>query len=102
IAELFYVRVDDLVRINDLPSNGLIRTGDLVKVPMAQGRGADSGDKSGDGRLIYYEVKRGDNLWNISQLFGVPLKQLYSSNGLDENARIMPGDTLKVVLREGQ
>lgn len=102
VAELFYVRVDDLVRINGLPRSGLIRTGDLLKVPMTKGRGGNTGGTGGDGRLIYYEVKRGDNLWNISQLFGVPLKQLYSSNGLDEDARIMPGDTLKVVLREGQ
>ncbi len=101
IAELFYVGVDELIRINGLPRNGLIRTGDLVKVPMAKDRPRGGGEGDG-GRLIYYEVKRGDNLWNISQLFGVPLKQLYSSNGLDEHARIMPGDTLKVVLREGQ
>ena len=102
IADLFYVTADVLRRVNGLPHNGLIRSGDLLKVPVGTRTSGGRSPKQSTGRTIYYEVRRGDNLWNISQLFGVPLAEVRDDNALGRDARIMPGDTLKVVLPEGR
>ena len=51
-------------------------------------------------RIVYYKVRRGDNLWNIAQTFKVPVKELTSINDISMDTTLMPGEVLKVPLSE--
>lgn len=42
------------------------------------------------------KVRRGDTLWDIARLHGVPLTSLLHANDLRRNAVIRPGDMLKI------
>ncbi len=110
IAELFGSTVEQLARLNGLERTAVIRTGDLLRVTLSAGgeRGVErrpeprgSGEAAGKGKLVYYEVRKGDTLWGISRLFGVSVEQLRAVNGLGPKGAITPGDTLRVVLKEG-
>ncbi len=43
-----------------------------------------------------YTVKKGDNLWNISQRYGVQVEELAAENNIDLNATLREGRVLKV------
>ncbi len=46
-------------------------------------------------RVVYYEVKRGDSLWSISQKFNVSANQIKKWNNMVSNT-IHPRDSLKI------
>ena len=53
-----------------------------------------------DDRIIYYEVKKGDNLWTIAKQFGVSVSKIFKVNNLTKKSVIMPGSTIKILLSE--
>ena len=65
----------------------------------SQQRPAIAADPSAK-RIVYYKVRRGDNLWNIAQTFKVPVKELTSINDISLDTALMPGEVLKVPLSE--
>lgn len=50
--------------------------------------------------IVYYKVRKGDNLWNIAQSFRVAVKELSTLNNLQPDSTIMPGDVLRVPMSE--
>ncbi|HEX2955947.1 MAG TPA: LysM domain-containing protein, partial [Chitinispirillaceae bacterium] len=54
-------------------------------------------DLQSDQNVVYYEVKRGDNLWRIAGTFGIPVEKLCTINNLTADSVIMPGDVIKVM-----
>ncbi|MEM8867111.1 MAG: LysM peptidoglycan-binding domain-containing protein, partial [Verrucomicrobiota bacterium] len=43
-----------------------------------------------------YTVKRGDNLWNISKTYNVPLNELYAVNGLNKSSVLKVGQQIQI------
>jgi membrane-bound lytic murein transglycosylase D len=98
LAGLFSVSIDDLQEMNGLSGGSILHIGDTLLVPSAP-----SGSRKGrqdPARIVYYEVKKGDNLWTIARKFSIPLDRLLIANDLDRGAVLMPGDTIRVVLLE--
>jgi len=95
IAQNFSIPLDELMRVNDLAENDKIRVGDMIKIPRSEtSRVRKSQELSAN--VVYYQVKQGDNLWNIAETFGIPIQSLLKLNDLNKDSVIMPGDTLKV------
>jgi len=72
---------------------------DSQKDKTINGSGSDAVHPSG--KIIYYTVQRGDNLWKIATHFNVTVDSLFETNNLNQDSVIMPGDTLRIVLPEG-
>ena len=51
-------------------------------------------------RIVYYKVRKGDNLWNIAQSFNVPVRELTAINDIDIDTTLFPGLVLKVPLTQ--
>ncbi len=77
IAQNFSVPLDELLEENDLSENSKIFAGDIIQVPRRYNKIKKHLDN-----IVYYEVKQGDNLWNIAESFGIPVKNLYTANHL--------------------
>lgn len=98
LADFFSIDVATLKRINNLPENGQIKAGNIIKVPR---RSLES-NKSGQRKVVYYKVKNGDTLWDIALQYNVPVDQIYRFNGLEPDSKIRPGDTVKILVMENR
>lgn len=96
IANKYKCSVTDLREWNNLKSNNL-QIGQKLRVYPPDQEQAVASTAKGNGKYIYYTVKAGDNLWDIARRFdGVTVEQIKQLNNLGRNARIMPGQRLKI------
>lgn len=49
---------------------------------------------------IEYIVKPGDTLWNIAQLYNTTVNDIARYNGIIEPDKIMPGQSLRILVSE--
>ncbi|MDR3367012.1 MAG: LysM peptidoglycan-binding domain-containing protein [Prevotellaceae bacterium] len=113
IASRYGVRVQDLRQWNALRSS-YIREGQKLNVyvnPSKAARltaqstspskktAAPNASPGQQSDFLYYEVKRGDTLWSISQQYkylGITPSDLMSLNNLSNTTKIVPGQTIKI------
>jgi membrane-bound lytic murein transglycosylase D len=104
IANRHRTDVITIKSINNLKSNN-IRAGRTLLIPVSRqpleqytlsqnARSFSNLKRSGDGQSMTYTIKRGDNLWDISQRYGVTVEQLCAWNGLTKKSVLRPGKTL--------
>ena len=98
LAALFGVSVGDLAQHNRLGHDHLIKAGDTLNIPAR--RSPLSSPSAPAGEVVYYTVRKGDNLWAIAQRHDIPVKHLRALNGLGRGSVLMPGDTLRIVATE--
>jgi membrane-bound lytic murein transglycosylase D len=98
LAELFSSRVHTIMHLNSIAHPSALRAGDVLRIPVT--RRVSPGMSASNRRIVYYKVRKGDNLWNIAQLFNTSLDNIYKLNGLSERSKLMPGDTVRVLLAE--
>lgn len=94
--------VEALAALNGLPDPDQIYEGQRLVVPGARRDGGDpasgaSGKASrADGKRLFHVVQSGETLWKISRRYQVSLKDLLVWNRLLEDARIQPGDKIRL------
>jgi membrane-bound lytic murein transglycosylase D len=96
IAQNFSISLDELMSANNFDDNTQIHAGKVIRVP-SNGTSRVRKSQEISANVVYYQVKQGDNLWNIAASFGTTVQSLYKLNDLTKDSVIMPGDTLKVL-----
>ncbi|WP_018873705.1 LysM peptidoglycan-binding domain-containing protein [Thioalkalivibrio sp. ALJ16] len=97
IAERAGTRVAVLRDMNNLDGD-MIRAGQTLRLPASAPEDEPLRVASVDTAAAEdYEVQPGDSLWHISQRTGMSIGALRTANGLEPDAILRPGDTLKVV-----
>ncbi len=96
IAQNFGVSVSEIQQLNNMTSSSVLRPGDILRIPQKNQISAGN-DQLLNQDIVYYEVKRGDNLWRIAGTFGIPVEKLCTINNLTADSVIMPGDVIKVM-----
>jgi LysM repeat protein len=94
IAGKYNIKLNKLLQYNDLEavSTGLpLETGTPVYL---QAKKAAVYDKA----VAYHQVKAGDNMYKIAQMYGVRLKDLYKRNGFAMGAQPIVGE--RIMLRK--
>ena len=94
ISQNFSIPLQSLLVINNLTEKSVIHIGDVLLIPPAD---FQRSEKPEDQQIVFYQVKAGDNLWQIANSFGVPVQRLFESNNLSSNSVLMPGDTIRVI-----
>ncbi len=116
IARRYGVTVSQIRRWNGLGHSRLIHPGDTLNIwipreaiqladktplpstPKREEKSTfDSPSSKNSGKVIYYTVRRGDNLWDIANRFGVRIQDIKRWNNRRSNL-IKPGDQLKIIL----
>lgn len=97
IAQRLGVSVEVLRRMNPGVSPHRLSVGQVLRVPASS---ATLGSEGAD-RSVVHRVRRGETLFRIARLYGVPLERLLEYNGLSADAPIRPGDVLKIPPKEG-
>lgn len=85
IALKFNSTEEELCRINGFDEDKILDNGMQIIVPVID-----------NSPYFYYTVKKGDNVYNIADLYKVDYKILLGLNGLDEGDYIYPNQTIIV------
>jgi LysM repeat protein len=99
LAQRHRTTVAVLRKLNDLPGNGTIYVGDLLKVPAAPAAARPRVRVVEKG----YTVRSGDNLTTIAKRYGVSVRTLQVRNKLPRNGLVVIGRRLAipVIVRAG-
>jgi membrane-bound lytic murein transglycosylase D len=84
IASRAGVPISDFLNWNDIPRSARIETDQYYLLGKKRARAQEA----------YHKVEPGENLWAVSQKYGVQLKKLRRYNRLNSNEDIQPGTTL--------
>ena len=84
IASENYVKDRHIRKWNDLPDDAEINAGDIVYLKPKRRRGSEAVHKVTDGETMY----------QISQKYGIKLKQLYKKNRMEYGSQPKPGEVL--------
>ncbi len=100
IAQKYHVSISKIKRWNKLRSNRL-RIGQKLKIysryAVAVSSKPDKQKKSkSNSSFIYYKVKPGDTLWNISRKYSISINDIKKWNKLKNSDKLKPGMTLKI------
>lgn len=97
IARNHHTTVDEIIKINHLPST-FLKIGQVIKIPSEKALAKVSEKKSLDPNLEYYTMKVGENPWAIAQRHHMKVEELLKLNGLNEEKarKLKPGDRLRV------
>ncbi|HHJ10877.1 MAG TPA: LysM peptidoglycan-binding domain-containing protein [Bacteroidetes bacterium] len=78
----------ELRKYNELPKNAILTPGQILYLQPKR-KQAEPGKK-------VYIVKKGDNMYSISQKFGIRLKYLLDMNGMKQGEEPVPGQKIKL------
>ncbi len=104
IAKRYRTTVSAIARLNNLRSVHFIKPGQRLKIP---GRGVVTSSASPSrssstmtsDETVAYKVKQGDTPIGIARRFSMSLEEFLRLNGLTAEARIYPGQEVKVASR---
>lgn len=88
IAEYYGIKLDKLLRMNDA-QNTPLESGQIVFLKSKKNKAAEGNE--------VHQVKAGESLYSISQLYGVKLDKLVKYNYISQTSRLAAGE--KVYLR---
>ncbi|MGI5879662.1 MAG: peptidoglycan DD-metalloendopeptidase family protein [Syntrophomonadaceae bacterium] len=77
------------------PAYSTLNRGNFIPVNHSKSSSANT-------MVRYYQIKKGDNLWNISRSFNVNLSQLMALNHVDDNTILSVGQKLKIPSSAGR
>lgn len=92
IAQRYNIPLDDLMAWNGLGTNSVLGVGQALVLREPATAGATAAKTARASRT--YEVRKGDNLWQISRKFEASVEQLRRLNGLGATNELQPGDLL--------
>lgn len=78
------VKMNKLRRFNDIGDRGNVRSDQYYYLK----------NKKGKGKVHYHIVQPGENLWDISQDYGIKLKKLMHKNRMRDNEQLKAGRVL--------
>jgi membrane-bound lytic murein transglycosylase D len=103
IAARYRTSVTAIARLNGLRSVHFIKPGQRLKIPGRGVRVASAAPSAGPimsaqpGEAVTYKVRRGDTLYGIARRFAMSLDTFLILNGLTAEAKIYPGQEVRVV-----
>ncbi len=97
--------LNELLKLNGLKENYLLKIGDNIKVyskvNLNLNNGGTSTEKREYRKIENYKVKKGDTLSEIALAKGMDLVEIYSLNGLNDKSIIKVDEIIKVYAERG-
>ena len=100
LAKKHHTSVDEIIKLNQLPSS-FLRVGQRLKISTQktiEGPKPKAALPAGSDHAEYYTMKVGDNPWSIAMKHHMKVDELLKLNGLNEKSarKLKPGDRLKI------
>lgn len=103
ISRAFRVSLKDLMEVNGLSDNSILREGQTLVIPL-EGAYVNGGQEEEESlaATTKHRVQKGESLWLISRFYGVDMHSIMKANGLDENSILQVGMELIIPLGKFQ
>jgi LysM repeat protein len=88
IAERYGMRAWQLYKYNELPENVQLTAGQRIYLQPKR--------RKADVKFKFHTVQEGENMWAVSQLYGIKLKRLYQLNRMQPGTEPEPGQQLSL------
>jgi LysM repeat protein len=97
IARNHHTTVDEIIKLNHLPSS-FLKIGQVLKIPTERSLSKVQEKKPAELGPEYYTMKVGENPWAIAIRHHMKLDELLRLNGLNEEKarKLKPGDRLRI------
>lgn len=97
IAKANHTSVDEIIKLNHLPST-FLKVGQVLKLPQGRSSVRSIEKPVADIAAEYYVMKVGENPWAVAQKHHMKLDELLKLNGLNEEKarKLKPGDRLRI------
>lgn len=97
IARANHTTVDEIIKLNHLPSS-FLKIGQVLKIPRERSLAKGQEKKPAELGPEYYTMKVGENPWAIAIRHHMKLDELLRLNGLNEEKarKLKPGDRLRI------
>lgn len=97
IAKINHTSVDEIIKLNHLPST-FLKVGQVLKLPQGRLSVKAAEKQAVEVRSEYYIIKVGENPWSVAQKHHMKLDELLRLNGLNEEKarKLKPGDRLRI------
>lgn len=97
IAKVNRTTVDEIIKLNQLPSS-FLKVGQVLKLPTERSLPKIANKKPAELSPEYYTMKVGDNPWAIAMKHHMKVEELLRLNGLNEERarKLKPGDRLRI------
>jgi LysM repeat protein len=89
IAAVYGVDLMELVTLNRLGPDGIIRPGDQIIVRLGEGQSPPAAPTT-------HTVQAGETAWTIAAMYGLTLDELLTQNDIDRSTVLYPGDTVMI------
>jgi LysM repeat protein len=96
---LFSVPAWQIAETSGIAISSRLKPGDLIQIP-AGGVPAAALNGSAVRRLLQYQMRQGDSLRSVAEVFRVPLSQIRQLNRLTDTSSVKPGITLNILIAE--
>ncbi len=93
ISRKYNVPVSEILKYNPGVKNGIIRDGQILKIPRIKG-----GEESGAPAYRTHTVKKGETLYSLSKKYNVPIGRIVKMNSGLNPDRLREGQQLKIPL----
>jgi LysM repeat protein len=102
LAKKHHTSVDEIIKLNQLPSS-FLKVGQRLKIPAERTAEVAQKPKSSPSPALseqaeYYTMKVGDNPWSVAMKHHMKVDELLKLNGLNEKTarKLKPGDRLRI------
>ncbi len=91
ISRKYDVPVSEILKYNPGVKNGIIRDGQILKIPRIKGR-----EQSKEASWVIHTVRKGETLYSLSKKYNVPIGRIVKLNSGLNPDRLREGQKLKI------
>ncbi len=102
ISRVFRVSLKDLMEVNGLSENSVLREGQILIIPLEDAYIKGGQKEESLTATTKHRVQKGESLWLISRFYGVDMRSIMEANGLNENSVLQVGMELTIPLGKFQ